>query len=277
MLITIISMQGFASISSFSGTGEIRGLIKDENHEPVIGAVVTVTSGGSIAGKTVTDIDGKYVVKPLNPGYYDVLVQQPSYTTFTTKNVLVEAEEASYVDIDIKPNELGIVDVVAEAEWKKPALDRKIFTMHTMNATEINQLAVNKGDIVGIILSMSPDVQVNPVTNQIYSRGSRAGTSQYYIDGERVPENSNFAALGIQSISMLTGGIPAQYGDLTGGAIIISGKDYFTAIAEKRMRDNEIRNKEAQLEKDKKDAEEKEKRKKEIEEEKKKEKEMKKE
>ncbi len=274
LLTTLVAVQSPAFTRNVPGMGEIRGLVKDENHDPAIGAVVTVTTGGAVAGKAVTDMDGKYVVKPLNPGYYDVLVQQTGYSTFTVKKVLVEAEDPSYVDVDIKPNELEGATITAEADWKKPKLDMSVYTMHKINATEINQMAVGKGDIVGIIANISSDVQVDENTNQIHSRGARAGTCQYFIDGERVGDNANFAALGIQNISIVTGGIPAQYGDLTGGAIIVTGKDYFTGLAEKRIRQNEINNRLAQLEKDKKEAEEKEKRKKEIEEEKKKEKEQ---
>ncbi len=269
VVISIICLQ-VKALAQVGGTGEIRGLVKDENHQTVIGTVITVTSGGVVAGKTVTGEDGKYVVKPLTPGYYDVLVQQSGYRTLSIKNVLVESEDPSYVDVDLELNTLETYTVVAEQEWKKPPLDKSVYTMHTINAAELNQMAVTRGDIVGIIQNISTDVKVDEGTGQIHSRGARAGTSQYFIDGEKVVDKPEFAALGIQSVSMLTGGIPAQYGDLTGGAVIIAGRDYFTGIAEKRMRENAYRKKQEQEASGKKEAEEKEKRKQEIEAEKRK-------
>ncbi|HWY36737.1 MAG TPA: carboxypeptidase-like regulatory domain-containing protein, partial [Nitrosopumilaceae archaeon] len=94
MVAAIIFIQG-SVIASVSGTGEIRGLVMDENHEPVIGAVVSVTAGGVVMGKTVTDVDGKYVVKPLQPGFYDISVQQMGYKTFTIRKIEVQVDEAS--------------------------------------------------------------------------------------------------------------------------------------------------------------------------------------
>ncbi|MFL5754175.1 MAG: carboxypeptidase regulatory-like domain-containing protein [Bacteroidia bacterium] len=274
IIATIVSLQAKSNIL-MPGTGEIRGLVKDENHDPAIGAIIHVTAGGVEIAKAVADINGKYVVKPLQPGYYDLLVQQIGYRTLTVKKIEVEADEASYVDVDLVPNTLDVVNITAEKEWTKPIVDVSVITMHQINSIELNHMALTKGDIIGAISNISSDVKVTDDGKDIYSRGARAGTSEYFVDGEKLINNAGFVGMGIQSLSVITGGIPAQYGDLTGGAIIVTSKDYFSGLAEKRMRQSDFKHRQEQLAKDKKDEEDKKNRQKEIEEEKKKEKENK--
>src|ERR1043165_4517280 len=61
-------------IKAQNAFGEIKGLVKDTSHKAVFLAVVKVTQGGVIMGSATTDERGKYTVKPLNPGKYEVTV-----------------------------------------------------------------------------------------------------------------------------------------------------------------------------------------------------------
>ena len=70
ILLTLVMVQ-FVKAQAF---GEIRGLIKDDELNPVIGAVVKITQGGYLIGGTTTDVNGKYVYKPLNAGEYEMIV-----------------------------------------------------------------------------------------------------------------------------------------------------------------------------------------------------------
>ena len=44
----------------------------------------------------------------------------------------------------------------------------------------------------------------------------------------------------MENLAIITGGIPAQYGDNTSGVIIITTKDYFSGIQSQRMMHNYI-------------------------------------
>ena len=51
---------------------ELFGHVLDERKEPVVNASVCVYKDGIVMAITVTDYDGNYTVKPLEPGCYDV-------------------------------------------------------------------------------------------------------------------------------------------------------------------------------------------------------------
>lgn len=53
-------------------------------------------------------------------------------------------------------------------------------------------------------------------------RGSRAEATEYFIDGIRVRGSTNLPNAAIEQTTVITGGIPAQYGDATGGIINIT-------------------------------------------------------
>ena len=99
--------------------------------------------------------------------------------------------------------------------------------------------------------------------------------TQYIIDGEKLIGSIEVPATAIQSASIISGGVPAAYGDLTGGVVIITTKDYFSGMREKtiRIRDRADRQEKEELQEKKIHAALK--RSKEIEEEKKKEAEQK--
>ena len=55
-------------------------------------------------------------------------------------------------------------------------------------------------------------------------RGARAENTYYYIDGVKVIGTTNLPKSAIQEVSVITGGVPANYGDVTGGIINITTK-----------------------------------------------------
>ena len=55
-------------------------------------------------------------------------------------------------------------------------------------------------------------------------RGSRENATSYYVDGIKVRGAIGVPTSGIEQITVVTGGLPAQYGDATGGIISVTTK-----------------------------------------------------
>ena len=53
-------------------------------------------------------------------------------------------------------------------------------------------------------------------------RGSRGDASYYYIDGIKVRGSTSLPKSAIEEVNVMTGGVPANYGDATGGIISIT-------------------------------------------------------
>ena len=70
-------------------------------------------------------------------------------------------------------------------------------------------------------------VTAAPNGEGLYFRGSRTENTVSYIDGVKVSGNvPRVPPSAISSVSVYTGGLPARYGDVTGGVIVIETKTY---------------------------------------------------
>lgn len=222
---------------SAQSDGEIRGLIQNTDFEPVPFATIKVLQGNTLIGGTTTDIDGKYSVKPLSPGNYELIIMHAEYATQTIRKINVTPSSATYVDWKMQSNDLGVVDVVAkEIDYTKTGVDINVFHTLSMGIEELTQNASYvKGDIKNAISFMTSEV-VSSGDGDIHIRGSRNGSTGYFIDGVRVMEANYMPGLSIENISAFTGGVPAMYGDLTSGAIMITTKTYFSGMRDKNIR-----------------------------------------
>lgn len=213
--------------------GEIRGLIKDDELEPVIGAVVKITQGGYLIGGTTTDENGKYSYKPLNSGEYDVIVTSPMHSTVHKTNIPVDPNQATYVDIRMSVNTLGMVVIET---YTTPLIDPDIMVIKSIDAIEWDR-SPNKTEGVVNVINSSYSGAVMDTEGQWHINGGRSDATEYLIDGVKVTSMSGLPSTSIENVSLITGGIPAMYGDLTSGVIVVTTKDYFSGMRYKRMRD----------------------------------------
>jgi hypothetical protein len=245
-------------------SGEIKGLIKDDNYEPVIGAVVKITQGGYLVGGTTTDINGKYVYKPLNAGEYELIVTSPLHTTVHKTKIPVDPNEATYVDVKMTVNTLSIV--VIETEFEKPMVDATMIDIVSINSEDWNNSSMRTEGVLGVINS-SYSGSVQDGNGEWHLHGSRSNATEYIVDGVKVTDMTGLPNSSIENVSLISGGVPAMYGDLTSGVILVTTKDYFSMMRHKNMRDAEYKEKQEYKRQQKIAKAEEENRKKEIEEE----------
>jgi len=245
--------------------GEIRGLIKDDELEPVIGAVVKITQGGYLIGGTTTDLNGKYVYKPLNAGEYEIIVTSPMHSAYHMSKIPVKPNEATYVDVKMTVNTL--TTVVIEGTFEEPMVDATMIDILSIDAKEWNSSVLRTEGVVSAITTMYSGA-VTDANGDFHIHGGRAGATEYIIDGVKVMEMSGLPNSSIENVSIISGGIPAMYGDLTSGVIVVTTKDYFSGMRAKRIRDREFAEKQEYKRKKKQERLEEEQRQKEIEQEK---------
>lgn len=258
----------FSGLTIWAQTGAIKGQILNNDNEPVIGATIKITSGGVLIGGSFTDENGKYTYKPLNAGSYEIIVQSPEIQTKRMNKVEVNPDKTTYVDMKVSVYELD--GVIVEAEYEKPLVDKNFVDMKSLNADAFLHMAVDRGDIKAAIVNIASDVTMDE-NGDLHVRGGRGDATAFIVDGVRSPGITGVAALSVENVSIITGGIPAQYGDATSGFIVVTTKDYFSGIRSKHMRENYVNEKYARIKREKNAKLEEEKRKKEIEEELKKE------
>jgi len=216
-----LSLILFSTIFSnaFAQSGEIRGQIKEKGgKDGVPFASVAAIVGGQQVIATVTDLDGNYTLKPLNPGKYDVKATCVGYSPSQMSGVLVTVDKISFVNIDLMKG-IETKEVLIEG-YKVPLLDKGQTSVQKTMVYEDIQAAPLRD--VNSIASQSAGVFQRDEGRELNVRGSRSDGTAYYVDGIKVRGGSNITAKGAEQITVITGGVPAQYGDATGGIVSIT-------------------------------------------------------
>lgn len=212
--------------------GEIHGRILNDEGTPVEMAAVRAFDGATVAGGCYSDERGIFKIKPLRPGLYDIEVNSIEFASMRINGIRVEPEKIYKTDdIILQPLELG--PVIIKPKEKLISFDGS--TLLSMDyKTFKNMPAFKGGDLKRMATAMSADIKTNRDGSELYFRGSRSGSVVYYIDGVKVRENPPpIPSSGISSYNVYTGGVPAKYGDSTGGIIVIETKSYLELYYEK--------------------------------------------
>ena len=219
LLLAFIGLSGVV----FAQNGEISGRVLDQKKEPMITAAVQVYSGGIQKGGTVTDFDGNYSIKPLDAGYYDVLVRYTGYDSMMVTKVLVSPGKTTTVNFDMKVKGNTLTGVTITS-YKVPLVDQNKSGGSTVLTKE--QIAVIPTTLVTDLVSTNSNVYQNKRGSDLNIGGSRSGTTQYIVDGVVVRGTSNIdmAQGSIEQLEVMTSGIPAKYGDVSGGVVSITSR-----------------------------------------------------
>lgn len=202
-------------------TGEISGKVKDEKGEGMISATVIIidASGKSTGVGSVTDFDGNYSIKPLRPGSYDVKYSYAGYSSQIKKGVLVKADQPTFIDMKLTVSENALDEIIVST-YKTPLIDKASTTnATTLSKDDITNMATQSvGDLV---TSTSGAVETE---SGISIRGGRGEATEYYVDGVKVIGEPNIPVQSIEQLTVISGGLPARYGDVTGGVVNITTK-----------------------------------------------------
>ncbi len=261
LLLVIIFISSFQSVAQ-SSFGSIKGLIVNNEGEPVFGATIKITQGGTLIGGAQTDENGKYTYKPLNPGLYEVVAFGMEFSTQRVTNVAVKPEKTAYVDMKVSMNEIQGFTVTAI--YTPPIIDNSMSTGHEIGAEQVKHMAKDGNDVMGLLTAIASDVTQDE-NGGIHVRGGRAESTALIVDGVRTPHLTGISMLAVDNLSIITGGVPAQYGDAVNGVVIVTTRDYFSGIRTKRIHQTAKQERLAMAKREKQAILDAEKRKKEIE------------
>jgi outer membrane receptor protein involved in Fe transport len=223
-------------------TGVIRGTITDADGAPLFGAAVKVLEDSTFVTGTTSDFDGNYNIKDITPGNYDVQIEALGKAAQRIQGVIVDPSQVAYISAKLTAATYMLKEAeVVVRPFEKTIINPLYSTMTSIRLDQIEKMPATPGDIIAIAVSVTPGVMPTDDGKDLYVRGSRRGSTQYIIDGNKTMGSPEVPGLGIAGMEVLTGGVPAEYGDCTGGIVIITTKDYKW---EMRRKDMERRNRE---------------------------------
>lgn len=223
---TLIAIIGF-SISSFAQTGEIQGVVKDEKGDVVPFAQIVIVedaAGTKMTGKGAkANANGRYVIKGLTPGKYNVMAKALGKPKTIETDVQVYAGRPTNLDFRLEDNTNVIKTVVVTTTKKNKTKLIDVFTPkeNTIGEAEVkesSQRDVNSmASTIGSVVTADRGAALNV-------GGARDDDNAIYIDGMRVTGSASVPPSQISQLDIITSGVPAKYGDATGGVISITTK-----------------------------------------------------
>ena len=208
-----------------SSFGEIKGRIFDkETIEPLYGATVHVEVGDKVVG-TTTDFDGRFTLKPLEPGTYNVKINYVGYGSQEHSGVIVNSDKISWLKgIQLAQGvELKDVEIIA---YKVPLIKPEDPSAVTIGGNEVKG-SPSRLNPAAMVQASSSDIKLGDDGQSLFIRGARPDANGYIVDGVKVRSLGSLPASSVKSFTVYTGGVPAKYGDLTGGAVIVESRTYF--------------------------------------------------
>jgi hypothetical protein len=205
--------------------GSLMGVISDStNGEPIPIAVIKV-SGGTVNTGAIADMQGAYSIKGIPAGEYKIEISHLSYQKVTINKVVISNGSITFLDRLMSNTSLKPIEIVYDQEREDLLGKGTPPTMTRITAEEILQNANPRGIVGSIVTSVPKVVQTNERAGLNFS-GSRVDATQYFIDGVKVIGDPQIPQSGIEEMVVITGGVPAQYGDTTSGVVLITTKQF---------------------------------------------------
>lgn len=217
--IVTLLIAGSAAIAQNTG-GAIKVLLRDKsNGESIPFANVVAYQGGVQVGVATTDMDGYATIKPLTPGKYDVKGVYVGYQAQEVKGIIVGESKTAYITIDLNNGEGVRLDEVVVTEYAEPLIDGDMKSGGTITREEYQNMATKN---INSVAATTAGVYQADEGSALNVRGGRSNNTTYFVDGVKVIGGNAVPQQGVEQISVITGGLPAQYGDATAGVVSIT-------------------------------------------------------
>lgn len=227
-LIIISSVTVFAQ----SGNVTVSGFVRDSGSgEALIGTNILLYKD-SLALKyppfagAATNTYGFYALPGLSEGTYYIIVRNIGYKTIIRKITVTVEEGRVQYNFNMTPENIKLQEVIVEGK-KQPEINPSTIDV---SPALLKQLPSLSGEIdLFKILQLLPGVKVaSEISNGIYVRGGSPDQTLTLVDGviDYNPSHlSNFASTfnsdAIQSVRLIKGAFPAEYGGRLGSVLDI--------------------------------------------------------
>ena len=208
-----------------SAQGTIAGrIVEADTGEPLIGVNVIVV--GTQFG-AATDIDGNYSIPSMRPGEYSVRVSYIGFETLLFTGIQVQDGQTTRLDVRLQPAVLSTDDEIVVV-GERPLVDVE----NSSSTLNISRDELEAAPIRGVQAAVANQVGIIQDPTGLYIRGGRADETGFIVDGVSAKDPLAGTGFGLDigsnafsEIEVTTGGLGAEYGDVTSGVVAVTTQD----------------------------------------------------
>jgi hypothetical protein len=217
-----------AAFAQLGNSGSIEGVVKDPSGSSIAGATVEISypvSGFQRNVTTGTDGGFRFTNVPFNP--YHMVVSAPGFSSFT-QDLEVRSTVPTTVQIGLK---LGTANTSVIVEANGGDLVENESTFHTdVDQGIIDRLPLesSSSSVTSLVTLVSPGVAADSNGN-MHGLGDHAQNS-FSVDGQPITDQTSkvfsnqIPSDSIQSLEVISGAPPAEFGDKTSLVIKVTTK-----------------------------------------------------
>lgn len=224
-----------ASQSGASQTRRLSGSVVDSIGKPIVEAVVRIQSGsGATVAQSRTDASGNFAVE-LAPGTYQLSIDHAGFENAQRVVAIAAGANPAPLVLAMKSSgPLTLQGVTAQLNRARNDLSPETgSTAYRFDQPAIQRLPEGQDTALAQVLQQAPGVSQDSYgqgQEQIHINGENGGGVQYRINGVFLPEavtsfGELFSPRFVNSITLLTGALPAQFGWRNEGVIDIHARD----------------------------------------------------
>ncbi|MBT3448945.1 MAG: TonB-dependent receptor [Bacteroidetes Order II. Incertae sedis bacterium] len=205
--------------------GILAGTVRDaETGEslPGVNLIVVGTSRGA-----ASDPNGRYEIPNLRAGEYSVRVSFIGFETKLFTEIVITDGSTTQLDV-----ELGVAVLSTEDEIVVVGERPLVNVESSSSSSTISQEQLELAPLRDVQQAVATQVGVVRDPTGLYIRGGRASETGFYVDGVSAKDPLAGTGFGLDvgsnsfsEIEVITGGIGAEFGDVTSGVVAVQTQD----------------------------------------------------
>ena len=232
-LLPLLLILSITQTTQSGTTGKVTGQVTDADGLPLPGANIFIE--GTHRG-VEADAEGVYFLLSIEPGRHTIVASMVGFAPQRKEDVLVSSDYTTNLSFTLKEQSVQLGEIVVEAtpgsdQWgmfatkgNAPAIELdQTVTKYQIRNEDIELLTSVRttGDFMELLAGVSIDEE----GDEILVRAGGNEDVAYYVDGVFIPSNDHaetrvfrdFNRLSIQEMTIVTGGMDAEYGNAQGG------------------------------------------------------------
>ena len=215
--------------------GTLKGQVySTKSNEPLESASVRV-QGTSLGART--DVQGRFVIAGLKPGFVRLIVSMLGYETTTSAEVQVIGNQTSFIDIALDEASTSLTEVVVRPNMRIKRVESPL-SLQTLGIKQIEKNAGANRDISKLVQTLPGVGATDPNRNDLIVRGGGPSENVFYLDGIEIPVINHFSTQGasggvvgminpdfVREISFYTGAFPTSRTNALSSVMEIKQRD----------------------------------------------------